>query len=386
MWKKIFILSCFNVCLFAQNIKVSSYNLGGLPGHYDYLRACVMEEIMEERYAKDSRHIACNQEMQELALKKIFGKNVQEKEAAAQKWLQGDYANWSGFITAAPKGKSITINTFWYERVNSAISLYNDPHPQIFNKEIEQRLDAYLANFLKDSEEEEKQVLLSRARENLAKSIFSQHVNQDILCLQEADDLRCFSFLLEEYKVVFQTSTRSCNAIAWNEKRFVLLDATKNIADKGLAVLLQDKITGKTVCVASAHLTGCNPYAVEIDSVTQKNDADKGNLELEEIVGVLDSYPADYKIIGMDSNVTALHPRLNILQKHNYNLDTENYLYPTCSSPYQVLDTRIDWIACKGKDVFSIENLPIEGVLLNSMRTNISDHRPIAAKIEMFAP
>ena len=62
--------------------------------------------------------------------------------------------------------------------------------------------------------------------------------------------------------------------------------------------------------------------------------------------------------------------------------DFNNYLDGSCSSPYQVINTRIDWIAVKSIDKSArIQNIPVLGVHLNSPETNISDHRPIAAKI-----
>jgi hypothetical protein len=64
-------------------------------------------------------------------------------------------------------------------------------------------------------------------------------------------------------------------------------------------------------------------------------------------------------------------------------LDARNFLEPTCSNPYLVLNTRIDWIAVKGNRTAlpSITNIPVSSVGLNSIETNISDHKPIAAKI-----
>ena len=56
---------------------------------------------------------------------------------------------------------------------------------------------------------------------------------------------------------------------------------------------------------------------------------------------------------------------------------------PTCTNPYQVLNTRIDWIALKSPNAkaVSVTNIPVLSVGLNNIQTNISDHRPIAAKI-----
>jgi hypothetical protein len=79
----------------------------------------------------------------------------------------------------------------------------------------------------------------------------------------------------------------------------------------------------------------------------------------------------------MDSNITSLHPRLLFFKTAGYPLDGENYLEPTCSNPY-----RIDWVPFKSSEkTCSIVNNPVLSVGLNNIRTNISDHKPLAAKI-----
>jgi len=77
-----------------------------------------------------------------------------------------------------------------------------------------------------------------------------------------------------------------------------------------------------------------------------------------------------------------LNPRLSLLRDADYTLDYENALDATCTNPWQVLNTRIDWIAIKSfSDDALISNIPVLGVGLNSLQTNISDHKPIAAQI-----
>jgi len=83
----------------------------------------------------------------------------------------------------------------------------------------------------------------------------------------------------------------------------------------------------------------------------------------------------------MDSNVTSFHPRLDILKENGCMLDYENFLEPTCASPRLVLNTRIDWIAVQANTETSITNIPLLSIGLNDMHTNMSDHKPIAAKI-----
>jgi hypothetical protein len=139
------------------------------------------------------------------------------------------------------------------------------------------------------------------------------------------------------------------------------------------------------VLAASGHLTGCNPYRIDTHPETGLSDAVKGDNELRGIIEYLNENEADLMVIGMDSNVTPLHPRLNILKEADYQIDSDNYIEPTCSNPHLGLDTRIDWIAIKSDntDTISISNIPVLHVGLNSLQTNISDHKPIAAKITL---
>lgn len=46
-----------------------------------------------------------------------------------------------------------------------------------------------------------------------------------------------------------------------------------------------------------------NPYRKE------KNDSVKGDCEIETMIELFDCEEADFILIGMDSNVTSLHPR-----------------------------------------------------------------------------
>jgi endonuclease/exonuclease/phosphatase family metal-dependent hydrolase len=218
--------------------------------------------------------------------------------------------------------------------------------------------------------------IIEEARAIMAKRIFANHLKFDIICLQEADYLNP-SMFPENYEVLFGKNTHSVNGIAWNKERFELVETIGELMDRIYLVKLQDKHNGKTVLVASGHLSGCNPYRVE------KGDSTKGDHELKAILDLFDENDADFKVIGMDSNVTSLHPRLNILKEANFKIDYENHLESTCTNPHQVLNTRIDWITVKeGNIPVSITNIPVLGVGLNSMQTNISDHKPVAAKIQ----
>ena len=186
----------------------------------------------------------------------------------------------------------------------------------------------------------------------------------------------------ENYEVRFSDSQHSVNGVAWNQDKFELVEVVGDILGKGFAVQLRHLESGKTVSVASGHLTGCNPFDASTVDALGTLDSDKGDRELQEIIKILENSPSDIKLIAMDSNVTATHPRLSLLKKADYKLDYSNYLEPTCTSPWQVLDTRIDWISAKSTDdAVSISNIPVLGISLNSPQTNVSDHKPVAAKI-----
>ena len=204
----------------------------------------------------------------------------------------------------------------------------------------------------------------------------------DIICLQEADYLDD-SMFPPHYEVLFAQTEHSKNGVAWNQERFELVESLGNILGRAFAVHLLDKANGKTLLVASGHITGSNPYRIEKSPKTGIADSAKGDSEIQTIIELFDSLEADLKIIGMDSNVTPLHPRLNILKEADYRVDYENFIEPTCTNPYQVLNTRIDYIAVKSahRDYASITNIPVSNVGLNSIQTNISDHKPIAARI-----
>lgn len=358
----------------ASEFTISSYNCGGLSNHYDYLRAAGMQKLMQERHDAEPLNMALNEKIQALALKILFAPESEDKIAAEREWKEKDYQHLFKHLTATPSQVS-SPNASWHERVDQIITSYKVRPVIIHDEEVHQMLYDHL-NDLTQSSGSDVMEMLENGRAIMAKRIFTHHLKYDIICLQEADYLSK-SMFPENYEILFSESSHSVNGVAWNKDKFELVDSIGNILGRGFAVKLLNKETGKTVLIASGHLTGCNPYRIE------DNDSAKGDKELKTIVKIFDETEADFKIIGMDSNVTSLHPRLKILKEANYQLDFENYLEPTCANPYQVLNTRIDWIAVKdgSSQITSIVNIPAHGVGLNSIQTNISDHKPIAAKI-----
>lgn len=371
------------VCLFsfslisATEFTISSYNCGGLSDHYDYLRAAAMEKVMQDRYKAEPENMALNEKIQRLALKILFSKDGQEKAAAQQEWNQKGYDRLSNQLTADPIDQS-SPNTPWFQKTNDTITNYKIRPVAIQDREISDRIEEHLFH-LTQGKEGDFNSLLEEARGIMAKEIFHHQLKYDIICLQEADYLDRYMFP-GHYEVFFSETEHSVNGIAWNKERFELVESIGNIADRGFAVKLQDLENEKVIMVASGHLTGCNPYHGGPDSA-------KGDEELKTIIDLFNEQEADICLIGVDSNVTSLHPRLNILKEANYCMDTENYLEPTCTNPYQVLNTRIDWIAVRsGEETKAmVTNIPVLSIGLNNILTNISDHKPIAAKVSYLS-
>lgn len=360
--------------LSAAEFTVSSYNCGGLSDHYDYLRAGAMQKLVREREATEPKNMALNEKIQKLALKVLFAKDEQEKLSAQQQWDRKGYRELAERLTAAPTHAD-SPNAAWAQKTESTITPYQVRPIVIHDPEVQQMLDDHADNLLKGKEVPVTQ-RTQMTRAIMAQKIFAEHLKFDIICLQEADYLDA-SMFPEQYQVLFGDKSHSVNGLAWNTARFELEENIGDIEGKAFAVQLRDRESGKTVLVASGHITGCSPYRIE------GNDSAKGDAELQKLVQVFEDHPADIKVMGMDSNVTALHPRLRILKDAGYQLDYKNHLEPTCTNPHQVLNTRIDWIVLKAEESegATITNLPVSHVGLNNIQTNISDHKPIATKI-----
>lgn len=379
-------IKCVFLCLaFSSSIAsaaeftISSYNCGGLTEHYDYLRAVSMQKLMQERYTAEPLQMSQNERIQQLALKILFTTDPHAKLLAQQEWDQKNYQTLSAHLTAAPTDPN-SPNKAWNAKADQMLSSYLIRPVSIYDEEMQRTLCQYLQTISPDKNGNLQGQLLE-ARSAMAKTIFARDMRFDIICLQEASYLDA-SMFPEKYQVLFTDSSHSVNGIAWNKERFELIESLGNILNKGFAVHLLDKETSKTVLVASGHISGCNPYRVEFDRRTGAADSAKGDHELKTIIELFNEREADLMLIGMDSNVTSLHPRLNILKEAGYRLDCEQFIEPTCTNPYQALNTRIDWIALKTDSIeTALTNIPVLSVGLNSIETNISDHKPIAAKV-----
>ncbi|PJD95672.1 MAG: hypothetical protein CK425_08190 [Parachlamydia sp.] len=365
--------------LSATELTISSYNCGGLSDHYDYLRGVGMQKLMQERQDAEPENMSLNDKIQKLALKILFSSNTQEKLAAQQEWDQKDYQRLSEHLTAAPSDPN-SPNASWNQKSEKLMTNYKIRPVQIFDEEVNQMLDDHLRDLTKNTESPTLQ-LLDEARTIMAKRIFAHHLKYDIICLQEADYLDS-SMFPEHYEVLLSETSQSINGIAYNKERFELVENIGDILGRGFAAQLRDKETAKTILVASGHLSGCNPYRIEKDPATGTDDSAKGDMEAQTIIDLFEEKGADLMLIGMDSNVTSLHPRLHILKNAGYQLDYENHLEASCTSPHQILNTRIDWITLKSDNSKAkITNIPVSNVGLNSIQTNMSDHKPVAAKV-----
>lgn len=378
-----FIFVCFSLScsiLTSSEFTLSSYNCGGLTEHYDYLRAAAMQKLMQERYMAEPKNMSLNEEIQRLALKILFAQDSQEKMLAELEWQQKGFQKKIEHLTAVPT-LSESPNTIWHQKSEEIITSYKIRPVSISDKRVNRMLKEHVQDLLSDGEKSGEDPL-TEIRATMAKRIFAHHLKFDIICLQEANYLDN-SMFPDHYEVLFADNSNLRTGIAWNKERFELIGSIGNILDKAFALKLLDKENGRSVLVASAHISGCNPYFTEKNSLTGLADSVKGDDELHFILELLHGLEADIKLIGMDSNVTSLHPRLNILKDAGYKIDYENFLEQTCTNPYQVLNTRIDWIAIDAvnEEPVSIVNIPVLSVGLNHIQTNMSDHKPIAAKI-----
>ena len=365
--------------LSAAEFTISSYNCGGLSDHYDYLRAASMQKLMQERHTAEPEKMSQNERIQQLALKILFSSDPQEKILAQNEWDQKNYQTLSKQLTALPKEPN-SPNKSWNEKAEQMISSYNVRPVSLYDQEVEKTVINHLRTLSEDKTGSLPQ-LLNEGRSAMANRIFSRDMKFDIVCLQEANYLNRAMFP-EKYQVSFADTSHLINGIAWNKDRFELVDAIGDLSGKAFAIELIDKETSKTILVASGHLSGCNPFRQEINQTTGAPDSAKGDAELQMIIDLFKERQADLMLIGMDSNVTSLHPRLQILKDAGYQIDDDHFIEPTCTNPYQVLNTRIDWIALKAETAgVSITNIPVAHVGLNSIETNVSDHKPIAAKI-----
>lgn len=354
----------FFMTLHSADFTVSSYNCGGLTEHFDYIRAVGMHKLIQERCNEEPAKLARLERIQHLALKILFAPE-QEKLAAQQDWGDKNYSEELAALLTDPTHPS-SENKKWRDRSVTLHTDYKTRPVAVYDAEVQELIDNQVTD-LTGAEGN-----LDSTIQKMAQRIFRHELKYDIIALQEADYMKA-SLFPEHYEVQLCPNEHSVNGVAWNKNRFELVE-TNNKLERAQIVTLRDLESGETVAIASGHLTGCNPFVGAKDSA-------KGDQELCQILEQLEGTSADIKVVAMDSNVTATHPRLNILKEAGYSLDYTNYLDPTCSNPHFIFDTRIDWIAVKSSNPAKITNIPVQGVGLNNPQNNMSDHKPIAARI-----
>ncbi len=326
--------------LTATELTIASYNCGALPNHYDYLRAVCMGSLVEERNKVEPQIFKEANRIEELVLKNLLSK-------------EEGYQFLESLLETAP---------FWQTQSLELITPYNK-RPIKMDPLIQERLEAHLGAPWSDESVE-------KTRKEMARHIFAEELSADILCLQEAN-LIDSSLLPIDYQLVSDGAI----ALAFSKSRFQLVEVVNRVAKRSLTLLLEDQSNGNRVIASSLHLTGCNPYR-------EGEDSTKGDWELTETLAAMEEIGADLYLIGMDSNVTSLHPRLVIPFQFGYQLDTED-VTPTCTNPHSLLHTRIDWIMVKAPhNPCKIIGIEMKSIGLNEMYSNISDHKPIYSKIK----
>lgn len=369
----IIVCLCAIFCCNAASFTISSYNCGGLSDHYDYIRAAAMQKLTQERYNAEPSTMAFCERIQQLALKSLFSKNREELHRAMVEFQK--HQHFFKHITKPPTNDS-SPNTFWHNKSEKFLTSYRVRPIIINDQEVQRMLQHHITDL---AGEGDFSTQLTKARQIMARRAFKHQLKYDIICLQETAYITQEMFP-ERYKVEFGGDGEL--AIAFNTHRFNFIEVIGTVMQRNFVVKLQEKESGKMVLVASGHLTGCSPFQSIVQADTQEEDSIKGDNELRAVLDLFETTDAVIKVIAMDANVAATHPRLRILKDYGYDLDSDNFLEPTCTNPYLVLNTRIDWIAMRSKVSYSsITNIPVLGIGLNSIETNMSDHKPIAARI-----
>lgn len=311
-----------------------------------------------------------NEIIQQVALKILFG-NAQDSATAQQEWEQNGYQYVADTLASSPI-ESTSPNSYWHQKCLNTITPYNVRPISVWDKQVYASIRSRLGTPPRSP---------AAIRTWIARTIFASNLRTDIICLQESEYLNQYIFP-SNYAVVFAPNTHQRTGIAWNRNRFEEVEVIGSVANKAFAVKLRDRVNNKVILVASGHFTGCNPYRTEQNPHTGALDSARGDAELQNVVDMFNTHSVDLTLLGMDSNVTSLHPRLRILKDAGFELDYTNYLEQTCTNPYYVLNTRIDWIMIKSpSQTATITNLPIPNIGLNNIADNFSDHKPIAASV-----
>lgn len=372
-----------------NTLTVASFNMGGIPipttyhpdsptaTSYDYIESLTSNELMRERYAAEPKQLELILKIQEVALQRCFGEGDTQRRAE-RTWEAEDYQSKLEELMDPVNNKP------WYEKNGQKLPLFWDVQKAVHSdtpidititddnvrRQLSEFLDIADSQITPGSEFDE--IILNKRKE-IAKRIFSDELSDaDIITLLEYNDFAAESPLsLDEYDVQFKSERFVTTGIAWKKERFEFVrEIGRDELVRSYSVLLRDRLTNKTIAVGALHPVGCNPFLSNAGSKT-------GDETLKTALKVMETAQADLMIVGTDANVTPTHPRLGLFAEAGYKVDP-SFFYPTATNPVDFVDTKIDYIAVKGGE---IQNLPVLSVGLNSMRTNISDHKPLKAKI-----
>lgn len=361
-----------------------------MPYNRDFWAARIVNALYSEREVEESSDMAKLAKVQDVALRALCGK-PKEGDEVIDKDIKGIISDANNQPWKDKRIKRLAQSTEENEKMGN---LNPDGSPVKHFVVAKDQIKKVADDIAKETKEAPVYgwKALSSKVEKYRQEMFAKYMQQfaveegsDIIALQEcggyvSSPAELKKRLPKGYSVKLSDGKKRAaggDGIAFNTERFEFkkkLDIGKDGKgnERGIAVKLYDKITQKTVVVASAHLAGCNPFH------DKKGDGTAGTTLFANMLDAMDKAKADIQIVAMDSNVTATHPRLKELPKHGYKLDCEHHVYPTCVNPLSILNTRLDWIAVKSKDgKGTIENAQIKGV----DKMELSDHKPIAAMV-----
>lgn len=260
---------CFCFCFYLLianycggiDFTVASYNSGGLPERYDYIRAVCMQQLVQERFDQESENLATLEKLQSLALKMRFS-NKEEQEEAKRIWDEKKYDKVLEKLTSPP-GEEESVNAIWNKKSQEVITPYDVRPIVIRDSKAKETLTAQISDLLReDIDQQFFYESLDSCLNLMATRIFDQHLHYDIIALQESDYLTEANFP-EKYQTYFKEG----NGIAWNKERFHFLDEVDSLKKRSLVIRLLDKTSNKVVAIASAHLSGCNPFTGVSDQI-----------------------------------------------------------------------------------------------------------------------
>ncbi len=411
--------------------------------HYDRAMAASMAEVMRVRRLVDVEvgDMSAIEGLQGLFLKTLFSSNQQEVADAVG---QRDREYNSDLQWYFKNGRQVR-NQKASNHLRSILGSYRGQGHAftVFSEKVRRALAMPLSSQRESEDAACKNKIKEIFRDSLHQDIIciqeANWINHEMFASSKYDSIFTTSASSES-----RATQPSRKGIAWNRDRFAFVKPIESIEKRAIAVQLRDKINNKIVSVVSALVSGCDPFSPrevvrkvlrEVENLSlsdqigadpaaatsssgknrvgdssgvphgaeveegmfepkasgapanmveeRKYDSTRGDEELRDIFLKLEEEESDLVVIGTDLNVTSLHPRMRMFRNFGYQLDYINEIYPTCTAQSYCLDARLDWIFVKPRNDLrvSIRNLPIDTVGLNDLRTNVSDHKPVASEV-----